>query len=214
MPRPQRELLRVTEINSFVNSSWYKYWVKSTGSVAECDRISKESSDFGTAVHRVVESFLLEKQAPTVTERQQFCGNLMIEWCKQTDFKPLIINGKKCIEYTLISKKLGYIGHTDVIGTFGNASTPYVCDWKTSKEIKLENILQLAAYAHALKEQDGIDCNDGVIIRTPSDPNAKVQFEAKPFYDLKRFFPVFKEAVDLVNFFKKRGRWGKILKGV
>lgn len=215
MPRKANPYIRVTDVCSFINGSWWQYWAKSVG-IAECERISLESTEFGKAVHKVIENHLIATPIPELTtERQLFCGKLMVDWCKQTNFKPLMIEGKPCIEYTLTSEKYMFRGHPDVIGTFGDDPRPWVVDWKTSKECRLEYILQKAAYAYALGEQCGIECNDGTVVRTPSDPNVMPQFETHPFNNLKEvYFPIFLEGLHIVEFFKKRGKWKEILKGV
>lgn len=215
MPRKVNPYLRVTEVCSFINSSWWQYWAKSVG-IEECERVSKESTEFGKAVHTIVENHLLGTPIPpTFTNRQLFCGDLLIKWCQETKVKPLTINNSPAIECTLTSEKYGYRGHPDLLCTFGEDQTKWIVDWKTSKESRLEYPLQMAAYAHAVEEEHGIIINDGVIVRTPSDPNTEKQFETHPYHDLKNvFFPVFLEGLDIVKYFKKRGHWKEILKGL
>lgn len=215
MPRKANPYVRVTDVCSFINAEWYKYWVKNVG-LAECERISQESTDFGKAVHKVVENYLLGTEIPpTLTNRQLFCGGLLVKWCQETKVKPLIINNAPAVECTLTSETYGYRGHPDLLCTFGDDPTIWVADWKTSKESRLEYPLQMSAYAYAAKEEHGLEINDGVIARTPSDPNAEKQFETHPYHDLKGvFLPVFLEGLDIVKYFKRKGKWAEILKGL
>jgi hypothetical protein len=215
MPRKANPYIRVTEVTSFINAEWYKYWAKSVG-IEECERVSKESTDFGKAVHKVAENYLIGTEVPpTLTNRELFCGGLIVKWCKETNVKPIMINNAPAVECTLTSEKYGYRGHPDLLCTFGEDTTMWVADWKTSKESRLEYPLQMSAYAGAAEEEHGLKINDGVIVRTPSDPNAEKQFETHPYHDLRTiFFPVFLEGLDIVQFFKRKGKWKEILKGL
>jgi hypothetical protein len=214
MPRKANPYLRVTEVCGFINAEWWRYWAKSVG-IAECERISKESTDFGKAVHKVVENYLIGTDLPPIlTDRQLFCGGLIVNWCKETKVKPLTINNAPAVECTLTSERYGFRGHPDLLCTFGEDSTVFVIDWKTSKECRLEYLLQMAAYAYAADEEHGIKCNNGAVIRTPSDPNSTPQFQTHTINNLSLYFDVFKEGLNIVKFFKKRGDWKEILKGL
>jgi hypothetical protein len=208
MPRKANPYCRVTEVIDFVDSAWKQYWFKSVG-LAEADRISKESTDFGKGVHSVAENFLLGTPIErAISERQKYCGDLLINWCKEASVKPLEVSGKKAIELDLISERYKLTGHPDLVCTFGSNPVVWIVDWKTSKECRRGYALQLAAYATILKEQYGIDCDDGCIIRVPSDPNATPQFEAHEFHNIKEtYWPVFEQALDVLHYFKKKGKW-------
>lgn len=213
MPRkPVSEFLRVTEVISFVNSEWFKWWVKSTGSYDECERIGKESAFFGTGVHKIVESYLLNQEVTEVTtDRQKFCGNLLVEWIKQSKAAPIQLGGKPAIECALASEKYKLKGHPDAVVTFNGAGVPWILDWKTSKSMKPDYKLQMAAYAMMIEEQYGMVVNDGAIIRTPNDPNVMPQFEAIEVHQLKeKYLPVFLSALNVVQFFKNKGPHKKV----
>lgn len=208
MPRKANPYCRVTEVIGFVDSEWYKYWVKSVG-VEECDRISLESTTFGKGVHSIAESYLTG--VPTtvaLSDRQKYCGELLVKWCKEALVKPLKVGDKLAIELDLVSEKYKLTGHPDLICTFAEVPTIWIVDWKTSKECRRGYALQLAAYAQMLKEQYGLECNDGSIVRVPSDPNTVPQFETHEFHNLKeKYFPVFEKALDVLHYFKKKGAW-------
>jgi len=213
MPRkPASEFLRVTEVIGFVNSEWFKWWIKSTGSYDECERIGKESASFGTSVHKIIEGYLLDiPLAYFFTERQKFCGNLMIEWVKQSRAKVLEIEGKKAVELDLVSEKYKLKGHPDAVVTFNDSTIPWLLDWKTSKAFKPDYALQLAAYSMMLEEMYKIKANDGAILRTPNDPNVMPQFEAIEVHKLKeKYLPVFLAALEVCQYFKGKGKWRKV----
>jgi len=205
MPKKANPYSRVTSICSFIDSEWWQYWVKHVG-VAEADRISQESAAFGTGVHQLVEDYLRGVQTPPLySDRQVTQANLVIQWCKQSNVKPLMVEGKPAIELELKSEEFKLTGHPDLVATFGDDPTLFLVDWKTSKEARKSYILQLAAYAYMLHEQYGISCNDGAIIRVPSDPNVEPQFEAHTIHNLQdKWWLLFKEALDIYAFFKGR----------
>lgn len=268
MGRTANPYTRVTEVASFVNSSWKEYWYKSIEkgtkenpigliestanecvefskakrtpaewkeflsartALGEADRIGRESTDFGKGVHAIAEGFLLDRPvvkewvddagiAHPLTERQHFSGGLITNWCKEAKVKPLIVTGvtgiqMPAIELELVSEQYKLTGHPDLINTFGDDKTVWVTDWKTSKECRIEYILQLAAYAQMMFEKYGVDIQNGAIIRTPSDPNTFPQFETHTFTNLRsKYFPLFLEAKNVMDFFKNKGQWKGTMK--
>lgn len=207
--RVHNPYLRVTEVCSFVNSEWYKYWVKSTGSVDECERISKESREFGTGVHNVAENHLIGTPLlPTLTDRQRTCGGYLTRWLEETKAKPITLGSGPAVECELVSDKFMFKGHPDLICTFGDSPVIWVADWKSSKEMRLEYKLQMAAYAMAISEMYNISIDHGTIVRVPSDPNVFPQFETHEVHGLlTEYWPVFKSCLEVVQYFKKKGKW-------
>jgi hypothetical protein len=208
MPKKANPYERVTNVIDFVDSQWKQYWFKSVG-LQEADRISSESTGFGKGVHSIAESFLTEVPITVaLSDRQKYCGDLLVKWCKEALVKPIKVEDKLAIELPLVSEKYKLTGHPDLICTFAEVPTLWIVDWKTSKECRRGYALQLAAYAQMLKEQYGLECNDGSIIRVPSDPNIMPQFETHEFHNLKeKYWPVFEKALDVLHYFKKKGIW-------
>ncbi len=203
----------------------WKTFLSDRTAMAVADRISKESTDFGKAVHSIAEAFLLGQDEPKVitledewdkpftrqiTAREKFCGEMLVKWCKEAKVKPITLGGKLAIETALESETLGLTGHPDLVCTFGDNPTVFIIDWKTSKENRVEYGLQLAAYCLIIKEQFGVEINDGAIVRVPSDPNSKPQFETHEYHNLlTRYGPAFISALETVHYFKGRGKWAK-----
>lgn len=205
-------------------AEWKAFLAERTA-MQEADRISRESTDFGKAVHSIAEAFLLGLPTPTtitledkygkeytraITDRENFSGGLLVNWCKETKVKPIMLGGKPAIEVALQSETHFLTGHPDLVCTFGDDPTIWIVDWKTSKEFRLEYKLQLAAYTAMIKEQFGVVVNAGVIIRVPSDPNAKKQFEQHPVYNLEKYFEAFLSCLDAMKFFTNKGRWKEL----
>ncbi len=209
MPRRANPYSRVTTVLDSLNAGWKYFWLKSVG-FEECDRIGKESTEFGRQVHKGVENYLIGTAIEKpLTERQQFCANLDIKWLKEAKSVPLQIEGKPAVELELKSEKYKLVGHPDYINYI--SGTLWIIDWKTSKESRLEYPLQMAAYTMMLEEQHGIKCNDGAILRTPSDPNVFPQFEVHEYHNLKeKYLPLFLNGLSLYNYFNNKAEWKKV----
>lgn len=210
--REKSPYVRVTSVLSFVDSSWYQYWIKGLAAkcpnpVEEAERITEESAAFGTAVHKIVESYLRnEILSETYTPRQLECAGHIIEWLKQTGAKPWMIEGKPAIEFEVVSDKLGLIGHFDAVLNIGGI--PWIADFKTSSKMRKGFPLQKAAYAKMLQLQYGIAVNDGVTIRVDRDPAAEPQFELKEYHELQsKYWPVFKAALDTYSYYNNKNDW-------
>ncbi len=194
MPKKANPYIRVTSVLSSVDAEWYKYWVKSVG-IAECERISRESAAFGTEVHKIVEGHLTGEYVVSTNVRQVECANHIIKWLQEIKAKPLHI------ERELIDKKLGLIGHCDLLAEINGHN--YIVDFKTSKKVGKSYPLQLAAYSYMAERQFKIKIDNGVIVRTPNDPKAEPQFEVVEYHELKKqYWPIFKQALAVFKYFK------------
>ncbi len=111
MKKKEQKLARVTSVLSFLNSAWLQYWYRKVG-FQEADRISRESQEFGKAVHRFAEGYfktVLEQKADEeiYALREGQCGNNLITWFDENKVKPLYL------EQELKDTKIGLIGHCD-----------------------------------------------------------------------------------------------------
>lgn len=188
--------IRVTSVLSAVDAEWVKYWYKSVG-VEEAERISRESAEFGSRVHSIVQRTLegtLDSYV-SVVPREHECAGHILKWLQEQGVKPLYI------EQELIDKKLGLIGHCDLIGEINGHN--YLIDFKTSKKVGKSYPLQLAAYSYMAEKQFKIKIDNGVIVRTPNDPKAEPQFEVCEFHNLKKqYWPIFKQCLAVYKYFK------------
>ena len=139
----------VTEILG--NVGWKSYglmmWAwglgkKGIGLKEERERLA----DAGTLAHDMVESEIkgkkpppLDNLPPDVIERAQQSFQAFIEWRKTSRFD-LVAS-----EVTIVSERLGYAGQIDCIAHLGGQVA--IIDWKSSKALYPDQIVQLAAYA-------------------------------------------------------------------
>jgi len=201
------EVPTVTEPGNIVGNKFpLMLWYGKNG-IAECNRVKEESGKFGQRVHDLVQTYLETGERPSSETRADQCASLIVGWCDEAQVKPLNIEGE------LESREYMYVGHPDLITTFGDDTRPWVVDWKTSNHIDDYYPLQLSAYAQAYKEMTGQVVDDGAIVRVSKDPNAKVQMEIVEYHNLMTdYFPLFKMARELYDYFNHKQRWSKKLK--
>lgn len=212
MGRKASPFTRVTTVLGWIDSAWYEYWLKglakvTNNPVAEAGRISTESAEFGTGVHKLVEAYLRKEMPKEIfMPRQIECAGHIIQWLKEVNAEPLMIQGKPAIEFEVKSLGLGLIGHFDAVVQVNGV--PWIVDWKTSSKMRRSFPLQKSAYAMMLEEEYGIHVDDGATIRVDRDPAAESQFEVKEYHNLhSKYWPVFQEALNVYNFFNKKGKW-------
>jgi hypothetical protein len=163
------------------------YWYGSNG-WDECERIKKESSKFGSQVHKAIED-MLDGKPLAVTGHQKRMVESVKEWVRQTGFN---IDKK---EVAVQNKEDMYGGTFDVIGHFGNDShIRWVGDWKTSNRTNKTYALQLAAYAVAYNKEYGDCIDDGFCFRMDKHPKTgKRWIEITEYHNLQEnYYPIFK----------------------
>lgn len=131
----------------------------------EHERISKEASDIGTGVHRLIEHAVRgmlgePSQEPEVPEESLFRFAGWHEWAKRVDLKPILSEAR------IFHGGLGYCGTLDLLTWVGGELA--VIDWKPTEKIYVERRLQLAAYRYAL-ETLGWPRMGGYVVCMPKD---------------------------------------------
>tara|TARA_B100001248_G_C27380398_1_gene456633 strand:- start:602 stop:1288 length:687 start_codon:yes stop_codon:yes gene_type:complete len=155
--------------NTSNNSSGISEWRMRVGD-EEADRIIKQSTDIGTAVHLAIENYLYKK------EWNRF-GSTYEEKISEQITKRFISDGLNKItevwglEVGLILDKL-FAGTADCVGTY--SGTPTLIDFKTAKKIKRREwiedyFLQGCAYANAHNVMFDTDIRQIVILMVDRD---------------------------------------------
>ena len=108
------------------------------------------------------------------------CFNQFLDWWDKSNYQVT------WTEKPYASKKLFYGGCPDLLV---NGNT--LIDFKTSKGIYLDYLIQLSAYAALIKEVDGIEIEQAIIVRFPKD-NDTTEFATFSKADLKAAFIQFK----------------------
>jgi hypothetical protein len=122
----------------------------------------KKAGDTGTSLHDLAELHIKGEdyelpEDPTVLH----CFNQFLEWWNNLTCE-VIWTEKK-----YISKKLNVGGCPDLL--VKKDGKYILVDFKTSKAIYSDMIIQLSCYAELIRENDGIEIDRAVIVRFPKD---------------------------------------------
>jgi hypothetical protein len=150
--------------------SWYKKW----GALA--DRKTKAATDIGSDFHLGVEAFCDET---AYVPKSQRVAMMLDKFARWADTSGLEVIEK---ELHVVSREHRYHGSFDAIGYLKDKPRTLVLfDWKTSKGIKPEAKLQLAAYAQAYYEEHGRWIHRGVIVNVlKQKPHHAIEVQEYP----------------------------------
>lgn len=154
----------ITTVLKIETKDAIQHWIDNVG-VLEAERIMKESQEAGTAMHKIVEHFLDNRQPPqfNITE---FAKNPydLFEY-----IKPALadINNIHALETKLYNDELGLAGTVDCIAEYEGKLS--VIDFKNSRKRKTKSrvknyFLQACAYGQMWKQCIGETIEQGVII--------------------------------------------------
>ena len=153
----------VTTVLSSLDKGHLDVWRKRVGEV-EADKITNQAKNRGTAIHKLAEDYLMNKEDYHV-------GAMPINlYDFKNHLKPYLdgrVDNILGIEYPLFSKRLKTAGRTDLIADWDGS--PAIIDFKTSRKPKKEEWItnykmQAAFYAAALYEMTGIEVKQSVIL--------------------------------------------------
>lgn len=201
MKKPYK-LIRVTSVLSFVESQWKEYWWRSVGFEA-ADKVSKESAEFGTRVHKIVEEYLQNPDMDVAKSPELDCAVRIVHHIDSNKITPLFETWEKSLEIEVKDEKLGLIGHFDMAALVDGQ--PCIVDFKTSNKMRKSFPLQKAMYAKMANKQFGVTINRGLTIRSHWNKETQaVEFEVK-YYDglIKKYWPIAKKALDIYKYFTR-----------
>jgi len=167
-----------------------------------------QAADLGSEAHKRIE-WLIRQELQLPVEEEPSCRDEALwavmayeDWRKKANMAPLLT------EKIVYSKRYKYAGTMDLaceMDTFEYGRIHAVTDFKSSKGIWPEMLLQNAAYTHALIEMGLADPPvHGAIVRLPKtieDPEFEVRLI--PAEDMKRLFKVFLSVLDLSNWLEQ-----------
>jgi PD-(D/E)XK nuclease superfamily len=166
----------VTTILNVKPKPWLDKWKERWGILAI--RKMKIAAAVGDEFHKSVERCLNGvynintpsidgKEMPSLIPRVE---KMMDSWIGWANSVKGVVSGT---ELKVLSKKYGYSGTLDAVGTLEGVTCVY--DWKTSGKIYDDMQLQLAAYAQAYNEQEKANVKQGLIVCVSKDkPHFKV----------------------------------------
>lgn len=158
-----------------------KAWRQRVGN-EEANRISGRAARRGTAVHKLVERYVLNEEIDLRKEMP-----LNAEMFKS--IQPVLLDSIKlvrAVEVPLFSHKLRLAGRTDLIGCWDNVNA--VIDIKSSTRIKqeediLDYFLQCTAYAIMFEELTGILTPNIVVVIANEDAAPSVFEKSRSDYE-------------------------------
>ena len=158
------------------------------------DFILEKAQKRGTYIHYWIQSFLEGIELP-ISETWSTYTELFQDW--YTEFKPSkMLNVKR-----LYSENLKLTGEVDNIAIVGDRHI--LIDYKTSKEYSRSWPLQVAAYAHLLKEQ-GVDVDEAWIVHLDKQTSKKRTKTTVYKYDkgqIENNLALFMDALKLYKYF-------------
>ena len=189
----------ITSVTSFHNRHIFKDWRKKVGEEV-ANRINKQATSRGTALHTLVENYLNNETIPEVEPLPNFLFKISKSELDN-------INNIYALETPLLSEYFGIAGTVDCIAEYKGELA--VIDFKTSKTPKprewIEHyFVQCAAYACMFYELTDIPVKKFVILMACEDGDC-VPYEE---YDKMKYIKLLKEYVnEFVQFkLKEYGR--------
>jgi len=154
-----KKFVSVTSVTSHYNKEKFISWRKRVGE-EEANRITKASTNRGTAMHSLIENYLMNEELPESTPLPKFLFDVA-----KTELDK--IDNIIAIERSLYSDYFKIAGTVDTIADYESKLS--VIDYKSSEKPKprewIENyFVQAAAYAFMLKELTGREVEQLVII--------------------------------------------------
>jgi hypothetical protein len=153
----------VTQITGMLGKSFLYGWYGKYGNRL-CMKKLKLSGVIGDLYHIEADNIVNGVKHDPGTRRLRGMCVSFEKWVIENQFKPEVQ------EFDVTSKVHRYAGTLDAIGTLGNDKELVILDWKSSAGIYPEMAYQLAAYAAAYEEQQGIKLNKGWIIQVDKKP--------------------------------------------
>ena len=198
----KRSLVRVTAVLSYIESAWKEYWFRKVG-FEEADKVSKESSEFGTRVHKIVEESLLNDHPIEARTAEEKCALRIFDYLLEHDIKPLFDSYEQSLEVEVKDTKLKLIGHFDMAASWGGV--PFIVDFKTSGKMRKSFPLQMAAYAKMANKMFKTKINDGLCLRAHWNKETKeVEFEYKVYNKLiTKYWPIYNAGLKVYWYFNR-----------
>lgn len=140
-------------LGALSDKSFLEEWIARVGQ-EEADRISKESTEFGEALHSRIENFLMGEPLEELKPgRLSFTFDSLLGKLRFKKVKPI------GLEVPLQSHVVKVQGRCDFVGYVDGELV--ILDWKTSKKPRMKSwndsyFIQAAAYALCFKEMTGI----------------------------------------------------------
>jgi hypothetical protein len=188
----------VTTVLGMLEKSGLAVWRGTVGN-AEADRISKEATDHGTAIHALVEQ-INRGQRVQLGPLERAIVAPYVKWFDES------VGTVLGAEKLLISRRFKFAGTADAIVILRLDRAPTIVDFKSSKTdlAQREWALQTAAYALAA-EEEGIEVGRRIIVRIPKHEPDKLYLTEFPEDELIDDQRAFLAVLRVFQWHEKRG---------
>lgn len=189
----------ITTVLSILGKEEIIAWRKRVGE-EEANKISRQASTRGTAVHKLAEDY--------VDNKPDWKGNHMpSNIATFNSLRPVLdakLNNVWMQEVFLYSDKLKTAGQVDCIGEWDGVLS--IIDFKTSRRVKKEEditnyFIQMCFYAAAFLERTGIAIKQAVVVMAVDD-NDPLIFKVNTFDYLDHFISVRKKYKEMYEIAK------------
>lgn len=156
------------------------------------DDVMEQTANKGTIIHNVLQQ-LMEGKVPETKFNLSFKDITSVEFAinyaktffKEHNMTPATTKG---VEMTLMSEELGYAGTLDWLGDMDNLLT--LVDYKTSKKVRMNHILQVSAYDQLLQTKKNIKVDRAAVLLI-RDTGVTPRFVSRE--ELDRWYSLFQE---------------------
>ena len=180
-----------TIIGRFKNATGLLIWSNKLGLKGKTyqDELNKASS-IGTSLHELAEAHIRDEfYGLPEDEIVKNCFNKFLEWWENSNYK---VNWS---EKSFVSKEYRYGGTADLL-----VNNNTLIDFKTSKSIYPDYLIQGSAYANMIKENEDINISKFIIARFGKEDSEEFEIREFSKQDLDQAFEYFKilrQAFDL-----------------
>ena len=192
-----------TKIAGMIDKPFLVKWANKLGKKGiDVDEYTETTARLGTLIHNTVEVFINEGLTKmeeylnglfmSYTVNELHCAlvgvNKFIEWFSTNDVQPIFTENK------FISENYKYCGVLDFYCVLNGKFT--IVDFKTSKSITNEQLLQLSSY-QPLIEENGLRVDQVMILNIPRDKNIEFSSKIMLKEEQQLYFEIFKRLLDV-----------------
>lgn len=156
-------------------------------------RKMKDAADYGSAVHNYIEWHMKKEVGLAVGEPPALPPGGELSWKSYKKFRRVKKIHVRLVEVQAFSCKYGYAGTTDWVAVSRLLGRDVVGDWKTSKSMHEEQVLQAVAYVMALVENGTLNPPvDAFVVRLPKEEsNPELEVRHVVWEEMPALFEVF-----------------------
>lgn len=201
-----------TTVLGLLNKPYLIPWANKLGKEGiDVTKYVNESAKQGTLIHSILESYVGKREVDLsayedkdIDNAEYLFFNKFLPWAKEVNFKPIFS------EKEFVSEENKFGGIIDAYGEIDGKKV--LIDFKTSKQIYEEHLIQLVAYWKLL-EENGIVVDKAIIVNLKREKQ-EIEFKDidKKSIKFEPYWNLFKALINVYYANKVVERLGKISK--